>query len=59
MTAPVPIKTHLTFPLQNRASTHDTTFFWADGCWCAGEVLTTEVPVPNTKPIFGPLPGAS
>jgi hypothetical protein len=36
MTAPVPIKNHLTFPLQNRASTRDTTFFWADECWFLG-----------------------
>jgi hypothetical protein len=55
MTAPVPI----TFPLQHRASTHDTTFFWADECWCAGEVLTTDGANTKHKPIFGPLPGAS
>jgi hypothetical protein len=54
MTAPVPIKNHLTFALQNRAVHHDTTFFWADECWCAGEVLTTDG---NTSRFSAPCPG--
>jgi NAD(P)-dependent dehydrogenase (short-subunit alcohol dehydrogenase family) len=36
-----------------------TMFFWADECWCAGEVLTTDGGYTKHKPIFGPLPGAS
>lgn len=44
MTAPVPIKDHLT---------------WADECSCAGEVLTTDGAYTKHKLIFGPLPGAS
>ena len=38
---------------------HDPTFLWADECWCAGEVLTTDGAYTKHKPIFGPLPGAS
>lgn len=36
-----------------------TLFFWAEECWCAGEVLTTDGGYTKHKPIFGPLPGAS
>ena len=36
-----------------------TMFFWANECWCAGEVLTTDGGYTKHKPIFGPLPGAS
>lgn len=36
-----------------------TMFFWADECWCVGEVLTTDGGYTKHKPIFGPLPGAS
>ncbi len=35
-----------------------TMFFWAEECWCAGEVLTTDGAYTKHKPIFGPLPGA-
>ena len=59
MTAPVPIKNHLTSPCRTEPSTHDTTFFWADECRCAGEVLTTDGAYTKHKPIFGPLSGAS
>ncbi|MGI9520488.1 MAG: SDR family oxidoreductase [Hyphomicrobiaceae bacterium] len=33
-----------------------TMFLWADECWCAGEVLTTDGAYTKHKPIFGPLP---
>ena len=46
-------------PCRTEPSTHDTTFFWADECWCAGEVLTTDGAYTKHQPIFGPLPGAS
>ena len=36
-----------------------TMFFWAEECWCAGEVLTTDGAYTKHKPIYGPLPGAS
>ena len=36
-----------------------TMFFWADECWCAGEVLTTDGAYTKHKPVFGALPGAS
>lgn len=36
-----------------------TMFFWADECWCAGEVLTTDGGYTKHKPIFGALPGMS
>jgi hypothetical protein len=39
--------------------TQDTTFFRADECWCAGEVLTTDGAYTKHKPIFSLLPGAS
>ncbi len=36
-----------------------TMFFWADECWCVGEVLTTDGGYTKHKPVFGPLPGAA
>jgi NAD(P)-dependent dehydrogenase (short-subunit alcohol dehydrogenase family) len=33
-----------------------TLFFWANECWCAGEVLTIDGAYTKHKPIFGPLP---
>ena len=36
-----------------------TMFFWADECWCMGEVLTTDGGYTKHKPIFGALPGMS
>jgi NAD(P)-dependent dehydrogenase (short-subunit alcohol dehydrogenase family) len=36
-----------------------TMFFWADECWCVGEVLTTDGGYTKHRPIFGPLPGSS
>ena len=36
-----------------------TMFFWADECWCAGEVLTTDGAYTKHKPIFGALPSAT
>lgn len=33
-----------------------TMFFWANECWCAGEVLTTDGGYTKHKPIYGPLP---
>ena len=32
-----------------------TMFFWAQECWCAGEVLTTDGGYTKHKPVFGPL----
>ncbi len=32
-----------------------TMFFWANECWCTGEVLTTDGGYTKHKPIFGPL----
>ncbi len=34
-----------------------TLFFWADECWCAGEVLTTDGGYTKHRPVFGPLTG--
>ncbi|MEM8973120.1 MAG: SDR family oxidoreductase [Pseudomonadota bacterium] len=34
-----------------------TMYFWANECWCAGEVLTTDGGYTKHKPVFGPLPG--
>ncbi len=34
-----------------------TMFFWADECWCVGEVLTTDGGYTKHKPIYGALPG--
>ena len=36
-----------------------TMFFWADECWCAGEVLTIDGAYTKHKPIYGPIPGTS
>ncbi len=36
-----------------------TMFFWAEECWCVGDVLTTDGGYTRHKPIFGPLPGAA
>ena len=36
-----------------------TMYFWANECWCAGEVLTTDGGYTKQRPVFGPLPGAS
>ncbi len=36
-----------------------TMFFWAEECWCVGDVLTTDGGYTRHKPVFGPLPGAS
>lgn len=33
-----------------------TMFFWADECWCAGEVLTTDGAYTKHRPIYGALP---
>jgi NAD(P)-dependent dehydrogenase (short-subunit alcohol dehydrogenase family) len=33
-----------------------TMFFWADECWCAGEVLTIDGAYTKHKPIYGPIP---
>lgn len=35
-----------------------TLFFWAEECWCVGEVLTTDGGYTKHRPIYGPLPGA-
>ena len=32
-----------------------TMFFWANECWCAGEVLTTDGGYTKHRPIYGPL----
>lgn len=32
-----------------------TLFFWANECWCTGEVLTTDGGYTKHKPVFGPL----
>ena len=34
-----------------------TMYFWANECWCAGEVLTTDGGYTKHRPIYGPLPG--
>lgn len=34
-----------------------TMYFWADECWCVGEVLTTDGGYTKHRPIYGPLPG--
>ena len=34
-----------------------TLFFWANECWCVGEVLTTDGGYTKHRPIYGPLPG--
>ena len=34
-----------------------TMFFWAEECWCMGEVLTTDGGYTKHKPIYGALPG--
>lgn len=34
-----------------------TLFFWAEECWCVGEVLTTDGGYTKHKPIYGALPG--
>jgi len=36
-----------------------TLFFWANECWCTGEVLTTDGGYTKHKPIFGALPGTT
>ncbi len=36
-----------------------TMFFWAEECWCTGEVLTTDGGYTKHQPVFGALPGAS
>lgn len=36
-----------------------TMYFWANECWCAGEVLTTDGGYTKHRPVFGPLPGSS
>lgn len=33
-----------------------TMFFWAEECWCVGEVLTTDGGYTKHKPIYGALP---
>ncbi len=33
-----------------------TMFFWANECWCVGEVLTTDGGYTKHKPIYGALP---
>lgn len=33
-----------------------TMFFWAEECWCVGEVLTTDGGYTKHQPIYGPLP---
>jgi NAD(P)-dependent dehydrogenase (short-subunit alcohol dehydrogenase family) len=35
-----------------------TMYFWANECWCAGEVLTTDGGYTKHKPIYGALPSA-
>jgi hypothetical protein len=32
-----------------------TLFFWAEECWCLGEVLTTDGGYTKHRPIYGPL----
>ena len=32
-----------------------TMYFWANECWCAGEVLTTDGGYTKHRPIYGPL----
>lgn len=34
-----------------------TMYFWANECWCVGEVLTTDGGYTKHKPVYGPLPG--
>ena len=33
-----------------------TMFFWAEECWCVGEVVTTDGGYTKHRPIYGPLP---
>ena len=33
-----------------------TMYFWANECWCVGEVLTTDGGYTKHRPIYGPLP---
>lgn len=34
-----------------------TMFFWAEECWCVGEILTTDGGYTKHRPIYGALPG--
>jgi NAD(P)-dependent dehydrogenase (short-subunit alcohol dehydrogenase family) len=34
-----------------------TMYFWANECWCTGEVLTTDGGYTKHRPIYGPLLG--
>ena len=36
-----------------------TMYFWANECWCAGEVLTTDGGYTKHRPIYGPLSATS